>query len=57
MEHTDVDTSDEFLSHIVGKGKMFYYNVLDDSDFATYLLAGETQNLWELLCSIQSVKK
>lgn len=43
------NTNDEFLSHIVGKGKLFYYNVLDDSEFATYLLAGDTQNLWTIL--------
>lgn len=36
----------EFLSHVIGKGRVFYYNVLDDPEFSTYLLAGETQNLW-----------
>lgn len=41
--------NDEFLSHIVGKGKLFYYNVLDDPEFATYLLAGDTQNFWTVL--------
>ena len=46
------ELSEEFLSHVVGKGGVFYYNVLEDPDFATYLLAGEAQNLWHFISSI-----
>lgn len=43
------NTNDEFLSHIVGKGKIFYYSTLKDPEFATYLLDGDTQNFWSIL--------
>jgi hypothetical protein len=38
---------DEFTSHVVGKGKSFFYNVLADPIFAMYLFSGETEDLWK----------
>lgn len=42
----------KLLSHIVGKGREFYYAVLDDPDFAMYLLMednDEDQDLWKVI--------
>jgi hypothetical protein len=43
--------TDALLSHIVGKGMIFYTCVLDDPDFAMYLTVGEgedVQDLWSI---------
>lgn len=47
--------TDALLSHIVGKGMIFYTSVLDDPDFAMYLTVGEgedVQDLWSIVCDI-----
>jgi len=50
-KHGYENADNEFLSHVVGKGKLFFYNVLDDPEFAIYLFAGEAQDLWSVVSS------
>ena len=50
-KHGYENADNEFLSHVVGKGKLFFYNVVDDPEFAIYLFAGEAQDLWSVVSS------